>query len=62
MCAKLVQLGHAVDVRCAGWGTALHVACTFGHLDVVALLLDSGARVDAVDGDDKRRTPLHLAC
>jgi len=40
-------------------GGALHFACEAGNLDMVRLLLDHGALVDAAD--HKLERPLHLA-
>jgi ankyrin repeat protein len=49
-----------VDARLSEDGeTALHRAASRGHLKAVALLLDRGAKVDAVDGEGV--TPLILA-
>lgn len=39
--------------------TPLHVAASYGEEDIVDALLKRGARIDAVDEDD--RTPLHWA-
>ncbi|KAL7936555.1 ankyrin repeat-containing domain protein [Trichoderma chlorosporum] len=39
--------------------TALHMACRFGHYNVVSDLLRKGASVDLLDS--RRRTPLHEA-
>ena len=39
----------------------LHSACQNGNLDIVKLLVQSGAGVDVGDGTDNS-TPLHLAC
>jgi hypothetical protein len=43
-----------MDLACTlslqeNWWTPLHVAAYFGHKDVVALLLDMGANVDAIE-------------
>jgi uncharacterized protein len=43
-----------------GW-TALHLAAAFGTPESVALLLQSGAKVDAVSGNAQRNQPLHAA-
>jgi hypothetical protein len=43
-----------------GW-TALHLAAAFGTPDTVALLIDRGARVDAVSPNPQRNQPLHAA-
>jgi len=39
--------------------TALHRAAAIGHVELITLLLDAGARVDAVRGDGLR--PIHCA-
>jgi hypothetical protein len=41
------------------WLTPLHIACSHGHVDVVKLLLDSGAAVNITDREGW--TPLHCA-
>jgi len=41
--------------------TALHVACLFGYIDCVSLLLQRGAYVDAVTTTEAQHTPLILA-
>ena len=43
-----------------GW-TALHVACYFGMVEAVRLLLSQGASVNAVSRNAERHTPLHSA-
>lgn len=40
-------------------GTALHAACSGGHLSVVHILLQAGAHLDVLDRD--HNTPLMLA-
>jgi ankyrin repeat protein len=40
--------------------TGLHVASNIGHVDIVQLLLERGAKVDALDYNEC--TPLHLSC
>ena len=40
--------------------TALHAACTFGHIDTARLLIRAGAPVDAAADDGT--TPLYTAC
>lgn len=40
--------------------TALHIAATHGHADVVRILIDGGARLDLHDND--QMTALHFAC
>lgn len=44
------------------WGgrTPLHIACAQGHVDCAMLLLDAGAKVNAVT--DTGWTPAHCAC
>jgi ankyrin repeat protein len=41
-----------------GW-TPLHEASWYGYLDMIRLLLEHGANVEATNNN--RRTPLHLA-
>ena len=49
-----------VSAQFGGWRrTLLHAAAVSGSTEVVALLLSSGANVNALDGAE--RTPLHLA-
>jgi len=43
-----------------GW-TPLHVACYFGMVEAVALLLSRGAPPNAVSRNTRAHTPLHLA-
>jgi ankyrin repeat protein len=58
-CIKIcLHLNANVNVRDLHGGTPLHYA-SHNHVDVVLLLLDAGAMVDATDKDD--RTPLHCA-
>ena len=40
--------------------TALHVACKRGYCDMIEILLEKGADVQAVDND--KYTPLHIVC
>ena len=40
--------------------STLHIAVSLRHVDVMVVLLDSGAYIDALD--DHGRTPLHYAC
>ncbi|EAT77249.2 hypothetical protein SNOG_15316 [Parastagonospora nodorum SN15] len=40
--------------------TALHVACENGHKNLVIFLIDNGAKVDALDAQN--RTPFFLSC
>ena len=51
-----------VDVNYQGWNddTALHTAVNEGHRDVVEVLIDAGADIDA--GTSEGGTPLHVAC
>ena len=41
--------------------TPLHLAAFFGHEDVARLLLDRGAKVDAITRNDLENMPLHAA-
>ena len=49
----------AVDEKDARGQTALHIAAIYGHMDVVAALLESGA--DPISSADDGETPLHAA-
>ena len=40
--------------------TALHVACKKGYCDMIEILLEKGADVQAVDND--KYTPIHIVC
>lgn len=40
--------------------TPLHLACLYGHLKIVKILVDAGADLKCKDKD--ATTPLHLAC
>lgn len=42
--------------------TPLHLAAEHNHTKCAELLLDDGAFVDALRGEDTRQTALHLAC
>lgn len=56
-CKKLNKM--ATDAR--GW-SALHVACFHGGLEVVDLLLDGGAMIEARSGGSVGATPLMRCC
>ena len=60
---KVVRyLAEGANVNCAsaeGNNTPLHAAARSGHLQVVQVLLDQRASIDAVN--NKNNTPLHLA-
>lgn len=53
---KLVEAHAKADTEFGR--TLLHTAASWGHLDVIALLLVNGARVDAIDTVATRLTPL----
>ena len=59
---RLLQKGSTSDLRAtdAHRRTALHMACSFGRLDVASLLIDMGSDVEAVSLAGQ--TPLHEAC
>ena len=38
----------------------LHIACFNNHLQIVQLLTEKGANIEA--NDNSQRTPLHIAC
>lgn len=56
LCKKLIARG--ADVNKTGW-TPLHYAATHGHLDVIRLLLEEHAYIDAESPN--RTTPLMMA-
>lgn len=56
----LQQNKETISTRDSWGGTALHWACDKGHLDIVHLLLQSGADKDAKT--HQNMTPLHCAC
>jgi ankyrin repeat protein len=53
----LLARGADVNTRCKDLGTPLHHAAYFGNVEIVRLLLDHGAQVNAVD--DFGKSPLH---
>ena len=53
-----IEKGVRVDESDCGW-TPLHEACNYGNLDIVKLLLDSGADING--NGDEGMTPLHDA-
>jgi len=56
LCKKLIEKG--ADVNKTGW-TPLHYAATHGHVDVMRLLLDNSAYIDA--SSPNGTTPLMMA-
>jgi ankyrin repeat protein len=56
----LLRWGANVDLRNAQGATALHDAALAGKLDVVQLLVEKGANVNAKD-NESGATPLHHA-
>ena len=63
---SLVNAGANVNARTdKGWfesddgWTPLHMAAKSGHVEIIAVLVEAGADVNALDDDD--RTPLRLA-
>lgn len=52
MVQVLLEAGIDPNVR-TNSGTALHQAACFGKADVVRILLEAGADLNAVDGRDK---------
>jgi ankyrin repeat protein len=49
----------SVESEDVGGGIALHVACGWGNLELVKVLVESGSDVNKPDGD--RSTPLYMA-
>ena len=59
---KFLIVEHSQDVNTRAFinnETPLHVASRCGHADIIQLLLEHGADVNALD--DNRNTPLHLS-
>jgi ankyrin repeat protein len=52
---------HLINAYADDGFTPLHLASFFGHKDVARLLLDRGAKVDAVTRNELENTPLHAA-
>ena len=52
---------HAADARSADGFTALHFACFFSQPEAARLLIESGAKVDAVAANAMQVMPLHSA-
>ncbi len=59
--AALAYDPDAISRRTADGWTPLHLACFFGKEDAAALLIDSGASLDALSTNATRNTPLHAA-
>ena len=57
--ALLGSLDVSVDTKGADGDTPLHVACLYGHADIVRALLEANADARVTDGDGG--TPLHDA-
>ena len=57
--ALLGSLDVSVDTKGADGDTPLHVACLYGHADIVRALLEANADPRVTDGDGG--TPLHDA-
>lgn len=53
--------GINVDIEVYNQMKPLHLACMFGHIDVVQLLLENGAEINAKMLDFDLMTPLHCA-
>lgn len=59
MVKTLLDLGGDTEFPTGNGKTGLHTAVVRGAHDIVALLLDWGAAIDAED--EQRKTPLQLA-
>lgn len=49
--AKTTDFAECNNEHFASNSTPLHVAATFGHLDIVRCLVENGADIDADDAD-----------
>ncbi|MCK4935754.1 MAG: ankyrin repeat domain-containing protein [Elusimicrobiales bacterium] len=57
---SLINSGVNINIKYEPYGfTPLHIACFKGHLEIVKLLLENGAAINAKD--EKNPTPLHVA-
>lgn len=56
---KLLQGGTSASTADRQNLSALHVACDYGHFDVVKILVEAGANINAIDNFG--RTPLYFA-
>jgi ankyrin repeat protein len=57
--AALLARGATSDTPLASGTTALHVACSWEHIEIASLLVNAGANLEAVDGNEMR--PIHQA-
>ena len=55
----LIERGMTVTAKDGSLSTPLHLASSWGSLEIMKLLIESGADVTEKDGSG--RTPLHLA-
>ncbi len=55
----LIEAGATVNAKCEYGTTALHMAASWGHLDMVKSLIEHGA--DLMAQDDEGRTPRQMA-
>ena len=57
---KGVDVNHVLAMALSG--TSLFLAVEGGHREVVQILIDAGADIEARINEEKRLTPLHYAC
>ena len=55
----MLLAGAAVNVTTANYSTPLHLAAVAGDVEILQLLIDNNARLDALDIN--QMTPLHRA-
>ena len=55
-----LKQGANVNIRNSSGWTPFHIACYWGYMDIVAVLVENDADIHAKDESDQ--TPLHLSC
>ncbi len=60
--AEMLSTGVDMDIRDSDGWAPLHIVCLHGYTDLVRLLIEEGADVNARTTNEWAHTPLHLAC